>query len=92
MAIHQIMQHVLPPYFQKSRRYGLHSPATKKRLSDVMPDKIKRNGQTIRTLLEILTQLLKQQPYKCANCQSTEYNIEEIKPQLDMPIHQHIQW
>ena len=80
MAIHQIMQHVLPPYFQKSRRYGLHSPATKKRLSEVMPDKIKRNGQTIRTLLEILTQLLKQQPYKCANCQSTEYDIEEIKP------------
>ena len=79
VAIDQIMQHVLPPYFQKSRRYGLHAPATKRRLENVIPDKIKRNGQTVRTLLQILTQLLKVKPFECSNCQSTEYIIQEVK-------------
>ncbi len=79
VAIDQIMQHVLPPYFQKSRHYGLHTPATKKRLKDVLPVEIKRNGQTVRTLMEILTQLLKTSPFQCSNCQSTEYTIEEVK-------------
>ena len=89
VAIDQIMQHVLPPYFQKSRRYGLHSPITKKRLSPIMPEKIKRNGQTIRTLIEILTQLLKQKPYQCSKCGSTEYEIEEITGDRNW-IHQYI--
>ncbi|MDH3796650.1 MAG: transposase, partial [Flavobacteriaceae bacterium] len=44
LAIHQIMMHVLPPYFQKARYYGLHSVATFKRLQDKIPDKLKRNG------------------------------------------------
>jgi len=79
VAIDQIMQHVLPPYFQKSRRYGLHAPATKKRLKDVLPLEIKRNGQTVRTLMEILTQLLKTKPFQCSNCQSTQYTIKEVK-------------
>ena len=89
VAIDQIMQHVLPPYFQKSRRYGLHSPITKKRLTPIMPEKIKRNGQTIRTLIEILTQLLKQKPYQCSKCGSTEYEIEEITGDRNW-IHQYI--
>lgn len=80
VAIDQIMQHVLPPYFQKSRRYGLHAPATKKRLEDVLPVEVKRNGQTVRTLMEILTQLLKTKPFQCAKCQSTEYTIKEVQP------------
>jgi hypothetical protein len=80
LAIHQIMQHVLPPYFQKSRRYGLHSAPTKKRLAPVMPDAIKRNGQTIRTMFEILTQLLKLNPFSCQICKSPEYYIQDVKP------------
>ena len=79
-AIDQIMQHVLPPYFQKSRRYGIHSAAVKKRLASVIPNALKRNGQTIRTLFEILTQLLKIKPFSCEKCQATEYYIENIKP------------
>jgi hypothetical protein len=79
VAIDQIMQHVLPPYFQKSRRYGLHTPATKKRLENVLPEEIKRNGQTVRTLMEILTQLLKIKPYQCAKCEGIEYTIEKVK-------------
>ncbi len=79
VAIDQIMQHVLPPYFQKSRRYGLHASATKKRLENVIPDELKRNGQTVRTLLEILTQLLKIKPYQCSKCGSSEYSIGDVK-------------
>jgi hypothetical protein len=78
IAIGQILQHVLPSYFQKSRRYGLHNPVTKRRLSGVIPDEIRRNGQTIRTLFQILSQLLQRKPYQCANCNSTEYRIEDI--------------
>ena len=89
VAIDQIMQHVLPAYFQKSRRYGLHSAPTKKRLAPVIPDAIKRNGQTIRTLFEILTQLLKLNPFSCQICKSPEYYIEQVNPDKNW-IHQYI--
>ncbi|MBK7633147.1 MAG: hypothetical protein IPJ13_01845 [Saprospiraceae bacterium] len=65
VAIDQILQHVLPPYFQKSRRYGIHHSSSK--LKATITDTIKRNGQTIRTVLEIITELMKLQPYKCEN-------------------------
>ena len=80
LAIHQIMMHVLPPYFQKARYYGLHSVATFKRLQDKIPDKLKRNGGSIRTLFEILNHLLKLTPYKCEECKSENYEILEIPP------------
>ena len=80
LAMHQIMTHVLPPYFQKARYYGLHSVATFKRLEDKIPDKIKRNGQSISTLFEILNHLLKLTPYKCEGCKSENYEIHEIPP------------
>lgn len=74
------MQHVLPPYFQKSRRYGLHASVVKKRIEKIIPAALKRNGQTIRTLFEILTQLLKEKPYSCEKCHSSEYYIETVLP------------
>jgi len=76
--IDQFIQHVLPPYFQKSRRYGLHANATKKGLEDKLPESIKRNGQIIRTIFEIITQLIKEEPYKCEQCDSDEYDIIPI--------------
>ena len=78
VAIDQILQHVLPPYFQKSRRYGIHHSSSK--LKATITDTIKRNGQTIRTVLEIITELMKLQPYKCEKCGSDNHYIEEIKP------------
>ena len=80
LAIHQIMIHVLPPYFQKARYYGLHSVATYKKLADKIPEKIKRNGQSIRTLFEILHHLLKLTPYQCEYCKSENYEIFEFPP------------
>ncbi len=79
VAIHQIMQHVLPSYFQKSRRYGLHSNATKRSIEASIPDAVKRNGKTIRTILQILNELLQKTPYRCERCKSTDHIILEVK-------------
>jgi Putative transposase len=78
VAIDQILQHVLPPYFQKSRSYGIHNHACK--LKTTIPDAVKRNSQTIRTVFEIITELMKLHPYKCEKCGSDNHFIEEIKP------------
>ena len=69
------MQHVLPAYFQKSRRYGLHASATKRKYEGLLPQAIKRNGHTIRTVMQILTQLIKDKPYSCEQCQCTDFEI-----------------
>jgi len=73
--IHQFMQHVLPEYFQKSRRYGLHASATKRKYEGLIPQAIKRNGHTIRTVMQIITQLIKDKPFVCAMCENTDYEI-----------------
>lgn len=88
-AIHQFMMHVLPPYFQKSRRYGIHSSPTKKRLGSSVTDSIRRNGQGIRTLFEILTHLLQLNPFICEKCQSEYFETIELKPNK-MWVHQYI--
>ena len=80
LALHQILQHVLPPYFQKSRYCGLHSVITFKNLQHKIPDRIKRNGGSIRTLFEILNDLLNLTPYQCKACKSENYEIFEIPP------------
>lgn len=78
VAIDQILQHVLPPYFQKSRRYGIHSSSSK--VKQLIPDAIKRNGHTIRTIMEIITELISYQPYQCEKCQSKSHTIVVEKP------------
>jgi len=78
VAIDQILQHVLPPYFQKSRSYGIHHSSSK--LKANIPDAVKRNNQTVRTVFEIITQLMKLNPYKCEECGSVNHLTNEIKP------------
>ncbi len=78
--IDQFLQHVLPPYFQKSRRYGLHASATKRKFKNKLPSAIKRNGHVIRSLFEIITQLIKQNPFQCEKCGSALYDIIYLKP------------
>ena len=78
--IHQFLQHVLPPYFQKCRRYGIHACATKKKYQDLLPQAVKNNGHTIRSLLQIISQLIKQNPFSCDKCQAFEYDIVLVKP------------
>jgi hypothetical protein len=78
VAMHQILQHVLPLYFQKSRRFGIHHNSSK--IKSTISDTLKRNGQTIRTVFEIITELMKLKPYKCEKCGSDSYYIVDMKP------------
>lgn len=75
-AIGQILQHVLPPYFNKSRNYGLHQSTSK--IKALIPPILKNNGATIRTVFEILTHLLGLNPYKCEACGSEEYEQSNL--------------
>ena len=53
MAIGQILQHALPPYFQKCRYYGLHASACYKKYENSLPKDIKNNNHTVRTVFQI---------------------------------------
>jgi hypothetical protein len=78
VALEQILQHVLPKHFQKSRRHGLHNSNTN--IKKAIPDALKNNLATIRTIMEIITHLSNLKPFECDNCKSTNYSIEEIRP------------
>ena len=80
VAIDQMMQHVLTPYFQKNRYYGLHASSTYKKLQASLPEKLKRQGRTIRTVFEILNHLLGKPAYECERCGSINYEIKEVRP------------
>ena len=76
--IHQYLMHLAPPYFHKTRRYGLHSSACKKKYAKIIEDKLKRNGDTVRTVMEIITQLLKLPKLICEKCGHSEFDIIPI--------------
>ena len=80
VAIDRMLQHVLPPYFQKARYYGIHAPATYKAIKDLIPVYLKRNKNTIRTLFQILHHLLQIKPYQCDVCQSPSYITIDLAP------------
>jgi hypothetical protein len=74
IAIHQLVQHVLPIYFQKSRNYGLHHASNK--VKQQAEEAIKAHPSTIRTALQIMTALLKREVFRCEACQCSEFHIE----------------
>lgn len=80
VAIHQILQHCLPPYFQKCRYYGLHSSASYKKNYDHLPQKLKNNTHTIRTVFQIIKAMIGLEALKCTNCHKTNFVETIIKP------------
>jgi len=78
LAMEQILQHLLPPYFQKVRYYGLHAPQTYKRLFKKIPQKLKNDAKTIKTLFSILKALIQAEPYQCEHCKSKRYQIVKL--------------
>ena len=78
VAIDQILQHVLPRHFQKSRHFGLHHPCNK--LKSNAEEALKNNSNTIRTLFEIITHLMGLEKMKCSECQSQDFDMETILP------------
>ena len=73
VAIDQMMQHCLPPYFQKTRYYGLHASAAYKKYEKAIPKNIANNGATIRTIMEIIRDLLGLKDLSCDRCGHTDF-------------------
>ena len=73
-AIDQFMQHVLPPYLQKSRHYGLHAHKTWKKHKDNIPNSIKRNTETVKNLFALIKALLGLDAIQCELCSHEEFN------------------
>ena len=74
LAIHHILQHVLPPYFQKCRYYGLHASSTFKKYQPSIPVHLKRNQQTVRTLFQILKTMMRIEEIQCEVCSGTSFD------------------
>ena len=72
--IHQFLQHLPPRYFQRLRYYGLHASATFQKCKDKIPDRLKRKGETIRTLFQILKALLTKEMLQCEECSGCEFD------------------
>lgn len=80
VAMHQILQHQLPAYFQRVRYYGLHASATYEKYHDQLPDQVKGNGHTVRTIIQILKALLAEEPYPCEHCGATDFGVMALLP------------
>lgn len=80
VAMQLFLQHQLPPYFQRVRHYGLHSGVAYAKLKGKIPDKLKRNGYTVRTVIQILRALLAEEPYRCEHCGGYSFESELIEP------------
>jgi Putative transposase len=83
VAMRQIMIHVLPPNFQKVRSFGIMTKTKSKKVQKLIPELIKDNGNTVRTLFQIVKHLLQideEEPIKCIKCEGIENDVNEIKP------------
>ena len=49
------------------------------KIKDKMPQKLKRNGQTVRTLIQLLRALLAKEPDKCEHCGGTDFDTQIIQ-------------
>jgi hypothetical protein len=82
-AIHAILKHKLPPYFQRSRYYGIHSSATYKKIKDHISDNLKRDPRMIKILFSLMRELLDipaaNKTRCCANCGSIQLHSTKVK-------------
>lgn len=79
-AMSQLLQHLLPHRFHRSRHYGLHAANTYASLVVQLPAEVKKEGATVRTIIEILRAMLQQEPYRCPYCQSDQLEKTEVLP------------
>ncbi len=77
-AIHHILQHCLPSYFQKCRYYGLHSSATYKKYQSKLPKTIKNNGNTVRTVMQIIKAMMGLQALQCTQCNHDDFEVQKV--------------
>ena len=76
VAMQLILQHQVPPYFHRVRHTGLHAGVAYKKIKDQLPSELKRNGKTVRTVIQILKEILKKEPRCCEQCGG--FDFEEV--------------
>jgi hypothetical protein len=78
IAIDQIVQHVLPSHFQKSRHYGLHHAGSK--IKAQAEANMKAHPGTVRTALEIISSLLNRAVLRCECCEGLQFLRVDFPP------------
>lgn len=82
LAMAQLLQHVLPPHFHRTRSYGLHAANTRKRLGGQLERHVKQAPDTVLVILRLLKAMLRLQLRNtCEQCGSVaEPLIEPVAP------------
>lgn len=78
--LNQLLEHLPPPNFQRTRRYGIHANAKSAIVKETIEKKLKRHGRTIRTTMEIITHLMGLDTFECAECGCKEFTVEQVLP------------
>ena len=78
--LHQLLKHLPPPYFQRTRRYGIHASAKSKKVKRLIASKLKRNGRTIRTVMEIISHLMHISQFVCDQCGKNDFITKDLPP------------
>lgn len=76
--IQQYLQHVPPPYFQRVRYYGIHSGRSFHKIKEEIPHLLRSHGRTVRTIMEIITHLLKREKITCQKCDHDEFEVTNV--------------
>lgn len=85
----QLLEHLPPKYFQRTRRYGIHASAKSKLVKRTIEGSLKRHGRTIRTVMEIISHLMGLNPFECVECGSKEFTVKQVLPNKEW-VHQWI--
>ena len=78
--IHQLLIHLPPPYYHRTRHYGLHANMKSKKTKELISKKARSHPRAIRTVMEILTHLMHLEPFVCQECGSLEYKEHLMRP------------
>lgn len=83
LFIHQLLSHLPPPYYQRSRRYGLHATSKGEQAKKLIEKKARNHPRAIRTVMEIITHLMGLEKIVCAQCGGEEFDTIAIKQDKD---------
>jgi len=68
VAMQQLLQHLLPRHFHRSRSYGLHASATRKRLATSLVPWVQKEPDTVTIIFRLLKYLLLHPLPVCEQC------------------------
>jgi hypothetical protein len=80
LFLNQLLEHLPPVYYQRTRRYGIHASAKSEIVRKTIESKLRRNGRTVRTVMEIISHLMHLSPFECQACGSKDFTVSEVRP------------